>query len=237
MFVRNTLITHNGTHSETVEEKAKTLGWIEGDPYDANEIVALHGIHCSLVEDHFLSYAPGGAMWQALQGNVADLSAGTVFRMANDAIQAESSQSGPQLRKLLGGIGAHVAAAIRDNDAEFFYQLHMILSHRRDGKPLSDLKLKDLRIKSGPGRKPSTIDLSRLFPIALARITGNRLEGYQFEDEATKERISRAEIIKCVKQGGGTISDSELSRWITKFNFGSYMAEQPIAQKRRKRSN
>lgn len=218
-------------------EKAKSLGWIDGDPYSPKEIVALHEIHCSLVTDHFLTYAPGGAIWQAIQGHVADLSISPILRIADDVYRAESSISEPEISELLQHIGAHMAVAIRDNNAELFYQLHMILSYRRDGKSLSELTLKDLGIKSGRGRKPSPIDLSRLFPIALARVTGNRLEGYQFEGEGTKERISRAEIIKDVKQRGGTISESELSRWITKFKFGSYMAEQPIAQKRRKKPN
>jgi hypothetical protein len=130
-----------------------------------------------------------------------------------------------------------MAVAIRDNDADLFHQLSVILSYRRDGKKLSEISFKELRVRKKPGRKPSTVDLSRTFPIALIKATGNRLESYYLEGERTKEKITRAEIRREVIRWGGTISESEMSRWISKFKFGPFMAEQPIARKRREKTD
>jgi hypothetical protein len=214
-------------------EKATLLGWNEGDPYTAKEIVELHEIHCSLAKEHVFNYAPGGALWQFSHGRIADLSIAPLLRMVDDALREDSSEI-VDSQDLLKRIGAHAAVAILDNNAEFFYQLHVVLSYRRDGKDLSDVPLKELRVKSGRGRKPSRIDLSRTFPLALMEATCHRLDGYSVAEKRTRLRISRQELKKGVRKWGGTVGESELSRWITKFKFGRFMAEQPIARKRRK---
>lgn len=215
-------------------EKAKSLGWAEGDPYSAEEIIALHDKHCLLVRDHVLNYAPGGALWQRIQGHVADLSWAPVLRMVDDAFDESRANSEEAFNDLLKRIGAYIALAIRDDNAELFHQIHVVLKHRRDGKDLRELKPKDLGIKAKRGRKPSTYDLSRIFPIALADVTGARLKDYPPLEQFTKERISRAEVKAVVANLGGTISESELSRQLKAFEFSRFMAEQPIARKRSK---
>lgn len=219
-------------------EKAQSLGWIEGDPYTAKEIVALHEIHCSLVEEHVFRYSPGGALWQFSQGHVAELSFAPVLRMVDNAFREIPGQTRDGFHNLLERIGAHMAIAIRDNNAELFHQLHVVLSYRRAGKRLSEIPLKQLSPKNKRGRKASCVDLSRLFPLALMDITATRLSGYgRSRSVVIKEKITRAEITEHIKGYGGTISDTGLSRWITKFKFGAFMAEQPIALKPRKSAN
>lgn len=219
-------------------EHAKELGWVEGDPYTAEEIVALHEIHSTLVRDHILNYAPGGAIWQSMLGHVADLSFAPVLRMVDDAFSESPRRQEQEFNELLKRIGAHMAVAISENNAELFHQIHVVLKHRREGKNLADLTPKDLGMKVGPGRKPSRLDLSRVIPLVLIRLTGNRLDGYSLDGERSKEKISRAEFANKVRERtGAKISEFELSRQITRFQFGQFMAEQVIAPKRPKKPN
>lgn len=228
---------HSAKNKKRQLEEAKALGWTEGDPYSAKEIIELHDKHCLLIRDHHHNYAPGGAFWQRMQGHVADLSCAPVIRMVDDAFDEVPAKSESDFLELMNRIGARMAIAIRDNDAELFFQLHEVLKCRRDGKDLSELKPKDLALQLKPGRKPSVYDLSRVFPLALVSVIGVRLRGYSPIEQLSKERISRAEITKEVNKFGATISEGELSRWINKFDFAPFMAEQPIARKRPKKED
>lgn len=217
-------------------EKANLLGWVDGDPYSAKEIVELGEKHSLLVRDHYFNYAPGGAHWQMTQGHVANLEFAPVLRMVDDAFAEPSILTADQFHDLMKRIGAHMAIAIRDNEESYFEQLATVLRWRSEGKNLADLKPKELNLQLGPGRKQTPLDLSRVFPLALVAVSGRRLLPYALKDEYTRDRIARAEIIKKVSEYGSTISQPELSRWIKKFEFAPFMAEQPIAQKASKKT-
>ncbi|MDA7921295.1 hypothetical protein N9B73_06015 [Verrucomicrobiales bacterium] len=216
-------------------EKAKSLGWAEDNSYSAKEIIALHEKHCSLVCDHILTYKQGGAHWQLMEGHVADLAISPVLRMVDDAFREPSILSVPQFHDLMKRIGVNVALAVNSNDAEFFHQLALVIEKRANGGSLTDLKPKDLGLKASRGRKKTPLDLSRVFPLSLVRVIGRRLRTYASEGEYRADRVTRQEICDQVQTYGATISESELSRWIKRFEFSQFMEEQPIAQKRPKK--
>jgi len=215
-------------------DKAKSLGWVNGDPYSAKEILALHERHCSLVCDHMLTYKPGGAFWQNVQGHVADLEISPLLRMVDEAFKEPSIISVPHFHDLMKRIGATVALAASSNDTDFFKQLALVIEKRANGESLTEIKPKDLNLKNGRGRKKTPLDLSRLFPLALIRVSGRRLKAYALEDEYRKDHVTRDEIVTLIQMRGATISASEFSRWINRFDFAPFMAEQPIARKKPK---
>lgn len=216
--------------------------------YTAEELAELTLIHFKLVDEEVFDYKTSGAMWQTLQGKVADEPFGHVLRMVDDLFGRNQELSKLDVRSLVESgdsivhtfvhlIGAHLAISIRDNDARYFKSLAVVLDARRKGIKLSKLTNKDLFRKTGRGRSKTPLDLSRVFPLVLIEATGSRakmLNGEAFFGEFTDTKIRREELKKAVKNWGATISESELSRWIKKFSFGQFMAEQPIARKRQK---
>jgi hypothetical protein len=202
--------------------------------YSTDELAELRKIHYSLVEEHVFNDRPGGAIWQCNQGHVADLPLAPVLRMVDSGFQEGRWWSNSELDALLGKIGAHAAKAIHENDADYFRRLAVILEARKEGRDLSTLTRGELLLPPRRGRAKTPRDLSRAFPVALIELTRIRLEPHATPEELTTARITRDELKRCVRAKGGTISEQELSRWISAFNFGRFMAEQPIARKPRK---
>jgi hypothetical protein len=120
--------------------------------------------------------------------------------------------------------------------------MSVILKARAEGRPLKELSAKELGIKQTKGRKRKPIDLSRAFPLALFNATLKRNRDDAPAGMWTDSKITRDELLSLIqdeqKKAGlkkpPPISKPELSRWIAKFNFGEFMAEQPIARKARK---
>lgn len=210
--------------------------------YSNDELARLREIHCEIVRDHILNYAKGGAIWQRTQGIVADVPAGVVLRIADDAMDESQMRTKDAIRDLFTHIGAYIAPCIQQNDAAFFEQMGIILKARAEGRPLKELTAKELGIKQAKGRKRKPIDLSRAFPLALFNATLMRSRDHAAAGMWTDSKITRDELLGLIqdeqKKAGlkkpPRISKPELSRWITKFNFGEFMAEQPIARKARK---
>ena len=199
--------------------------------YSTDELVELRQIHYSLVEEHVFNNGPGGAIWQCNHGLVADLSFAPVLRMVDDGFREGLERTKAELDELLVRIGAHTAQAVHQNDVDYFRRLAVVLEARKQGRGLSTLTRKELLLPSRRGRGKTPHDLSRAFPVALIELTRIRLEPHAKPKELTTARITRDELKRCVRTRGGTISEQELSRWITAFDFGRFMAEQPIARK------
>jgi hypothetical protein len=212
--------------------------------YTQSELNELVEIHCELVRTEILNYGEGGALWRRLQGLVADLPASPLLRMTNDALAEAPKLPLEDQRYVLTKIGAHVAFPIQENDAEFFEQLAVVLRARREKRPLNTLTAKELGIQRGRGRKAKPVDLSRAFPLALLGLTMKRSKAHAIEGEFTDLKISRHEILTAIQseqlkagqREPPVISETELSRWISNFNFQRFMVEQPIARKSRQKA-
>lgn len=200
-------------------------------PYSADELEDLFEFHCQLVQLHVFNYATGGALWQSQQGAVADLPFAPVLRMVNDYFDESSSLSEADRRDLLTRTGAHMATAINANDADYFRRLAVVLEARKEGRALTSLSRRDLLLPARRGRAKTPHDLSRVFPLSLYDATRTRLKSFADAGELTSARVTRDELKRIVRANGGTISEQELSRQITNFKFGRFMAEQPIALK------
>ena len=76
------------------------------------------------------------------------------------------------------------------------------------------------------GRKPQRFDLSRVFPLAVIEVTMRRHEKTAAAGEFTRQRISRNELLLAIRERQRVklvISDSELSRWITRYGLNPFM--------------
>ena len=203
-------------------------------PYSPEELAELREIHYALVGKHVFNYRPGGAIWQRLHGAVADLPLDPVLRMVEDAYRDQLHRTKSELDDLLSQLGMLLAVAIRDNDADYFRRLAVVLDTRKEGLKIASLTRKELLLPPKRGRAKMPRDLSRAFPVALIKVTGNRFEVHAFPGEFTLARVTRSELKRQLVDDGATISEQELSRWLSRFNFGRFMAEQPIARKPRK---
>lgn len=211
--------------------------------YNEEELSLLREICCKLAGTEIFNYSEGGSLWRRLHGLVADTPISPLLRMTDDVLATHGMELPSDAQtNVLKKLGVHLAFSIRDNDAELFEQLAIVLRARRENRPIHSLKARELRIRQGPGRKPAMLDLSRAFPLALLGVTMRRSRDHAQAGEFTDEKITRTELLKAIQreqQNSGMktpseISQSELSRWISAFNFQRFMAEQPIAHKRPK---
>ena len=101
-----------------------------------------------MVDAHVFTYAPGGAIWQYNQGLVADLQFTPVLRMVDDGFRESPSRTKSELDELLARIGAHMAMALQQNDADYFRRLAVVLKARKDGRTLSSLTRSELLLYS-----------------------------------------------------------------------------------------
>jgi hypothetical protein len=130
---------------------------------------------------------------------------------------------------VLQRIGQTLADRIQQNDAEFFQSLSIILRTRRMGQSVSSIPRKKLCPSTGRGRKSTPHDLSVAVPWAVHRILWRR--NRYFMHECLGNCISRDElkIEIAFEQGEGglaeptLISETELSRWITKMGIEKFM--------------
>jgi hypothetical protein len=212
----------------------------KNDRYSTQELSELQEIHCELVRTEVFNYAEGGSLWRRLHGIVADTPVSPLLRMTDDALgMHDPGLSSESQRYLLTKIGAHMVFPIRDNNAEFFDLLAVVLRARRKNRPLTSLTANELGLRRAKGRKATPLDLSRAFPLALLNVTMNRSSDHAPKGKFTDKKVTRTELLKAIQHeqmmSGLTspppISESELSRWIAKHDFGRFMAEQPIARK------
>lgn len=198
-------------------------------PYSIDELAELRDVHYQLVDTHVFNYRPGGAVWQRNHGLLADLSFAPVLRIVELEMGEGVTRTKAEIDELLLKIGAYTALAVQQNNADDIRRLAVVLEARRQGRSLASLTREELFLPPRRGRPATPHDLSRAFPLALIEVTRRRLAPHAKPDERTDARITRGELKNLV-----SISEQELSRWISKFNFGKYMAEQPIARKPRK---
>ena len=211
--------------------------------YTMLELAELREIHCELVRTEILNYGEGGALWRRLEGLFADLPASPLLRMADDALREEPPQVSPEDRSdLLSRIGARTAFPIQENNAEFFEQLAVILRARRESRALHSLTAKELGIHRVRGRKPTRVDLSRAFPLALLGVTMKRSKDHAVDGKFSNLKVSRDELLEAIQieqlkaglKNPPKISSNELYRWLAAYQFERFMGEQPIARKRLK---
>jgi len=195
------------------------------DELSDQELAQLWEIHCALVGEHILTYAPGGALWQMLEGLIADLPVGPLLRMIQD-ITTDKSMSEKQQADLVRWIGQRVVHAVKNADAEFFLQLGTVLRARREGRSLEAITAKELGLVRPRGRKPQGSDLSRVFPLAVIKVTTRRHRKSTWAGEFTRQRITRNELFLAIRELRGVknvIDNSELSRWITRYRLNPFM--------------
>ena len=123
---------------------------------------------------------------------------------------------------LLVRLESALSRAVRGTDADFFLQIGRVLKARREGRDLATITAKELGLLRRRGRKPQGFDLSRVFPLAVIGVTMRRHEISAAPGEFTKKRISRNELLIAIRTLQGVkfvISDSELSRWITRYGL------------------
>lgn len=201
---------------------------VSKDELSAEELTQIWEFHCNLVGENILTYAAGGALWQKLEGLVADLPIGPLLRMVEDIVNdTPPILSEEERAKLVTWIGKRVVVAMKSTDAEFFLQLGTVLKARREGRSFASLTAKELGIARRRGRKPQGADLSRVFPLAVIKVTMRRNQtAAAAEDEFTRKRITRNELLLAIRALQGVkfvISDSELSRWITRYGLNPFM--------------
>ena len=198
--------------------------------YNESELAELLEIHYKLVERNVFTHAPGAALWHSLLGHIADYPAGLAYRIALEAISGSRPPSNSELTELLVKVGVLSVRAIQESDSGFFRQIAVIIAAKKEGRSIASLSRKELFLPTKRGRPQTPHDLSRVFPLALMTLTGRRFVIHAEDGKFTKARITRAELMRQVRADGGTISDEELSRQLALFDFGRYMAEQPIAR-------
>ena len=120
------------------------------------ELAQVREINCNLVGKHILTYAVGRALWQKLEGPVADLPVSPLLRMVEDLTgETPPILSQEERGELFRWIGERFVSAVQTRDAEFFLQLGVVLRARREGRDLSTLTAKELGIARTRGRKPN----------------------------------------------------------------------------------
>jgi hypothetical protein len=93
------------------------------------ELAQLREINCKLVGKHILTYALGGALWQKLEGLVADLPLSPLLRMAEDLTRETPPVLSEEERgELFRWIGEHFVSAVQSRDADLFLRPFAILS-------------------------------------------------------------------------------------------------------------
>lgn len=201
--------------------------------YSDEELAELREFFLVLYYEHVENYNVGGALWQREYGNVADHPIIALLRMLADYFAVPSPLTLSQKNEFLLRIGARVGKAIQNNDGDFFRALGIVLDARKTGRDLRDISRAELFLPTRRGRGTTALDLSRIFPLALLNLCARRLEWYYITGrQNTDERISRAEIISEIKSFGGTIAQSELSRWLKRTGFSKFVIEQPVTKKR-----
>ena len=203
-----------------------------GDELSDQERAQLREINCALVGEHILAYATGGALWQRREGLVADLPVGPLLRMVED-VTGGSALNAKERADIVSWIGERFIRAVRGTDADFFLQIGRVLKARREGRDLATVTAKELGLLRRRGRKPQGFDLSRVFPLAVIGVTMPRHEISAAPGEFTKKRISRNELLIAIRNLQGAkfvISESELSRWITRYGLNPFM-ERPSCAK------
>lgn len=227
---------HTGAKAKIGNAKSQVApeeGRGNGSPeeYSDTELSSLREAHYRIIDSHVFTSAPGAAAWQRLHGNVADAAFGYFFRYSFR--EGDPSLKFPEApEKLLSAIGTTCVDAILRRDSNFFRGLAASVEAIKDGRKLSTLTRRELFLPPKKGRNKSPNDLSRVFPIALSEASRRRLIGHSEPPELSRRRITRGELMAIVRSFGGTISEGELSRWLARFQFSQYMAEQPIARKR-----
>lgn len=200
--------------------------------YSAEELEQLREIHMDLICNHVLTYKNEAAFWRVRLGHVASHPFSVVLRMVDDVF--DDHQQSSHSRELFQKIGAYLADRIQDNDADYFRAVAAILEARRKGESLRELSPAELRLPRKRGRPKVFNDVSFVFIVALACITGHRArtkDGGAYVGEFRPERITREELLSEVTRWGGSLSDSRLSGMLTKYHFNRFMAEYRVSVK------
>ncbi len=214
-----------------MKKAAKKQSGDSAPEYTETELAELLETHYGLVERHALTHAPDAALWRQLHGHIADYPAGLALRIAWEALNDSPHRSNSELTELLAKLGAFTAQAIQESDSIFFRQIAVVIAAKKEGRSSASLSRKELFLPRKRGRPQTPHDLSRVFPMALLKLTGRRFAKHAENGKFTPARITRRELMKQVREDGGTISEQELSRQLSLFDFGRFMAEQPIARK------
>lgn len=162
---------------------------------------------------------------------------------------------------ILAKLGKMAFEAFFQKDAAYFRAIALYIECNLPGGPrtkrtttingwkcteLYPIKYDELGIKKKRGRAKTAHDLGTVFPLALGKVIFERehwvdiLTGYQRPKDCPNNgynlrKITRGEVMKAVRDYGGSIEEGSLSRWLTRFKFNRFMAEQPIALKPQKK--
>lgn len=204
--------------------------------YSDTELARLGDYHQQLIQEHLLTYSQDAAFWQYKWGHFASHDFSIVLRMVADLFEDPSPSGGEKALHLYKKIASHLSTAIEENNADYFRAVAVVLEARKAGRPLAGLSRKDLFLPTPRGRPEKERTLSRIFPVALMRLSGSRVPLHPGSAESyagvlNTRKITRHEIVEELRKDGVSISTSTLSRQLSRFKFNEFMAEQPIARK------
>jgi|GEM_PF-4533059 len=162
----------------------------------------------------------------------------TLFESRKDLLETHSVNH-PAIHKLNSSIVSTISKYLDNEDGEFFERIAVLIKAKRGKRPIHEIKLSELGLKSNRGRALKRYDLTNTVPIAVSRILGFR--GLDIcESPPRHYRITRDELRLEIRytqhmydlKKPPLISQFELSRWIRRYGLGPFMAKSKIAQKR-----